>query len=199
MEKCKVLGSLLDTDADIQRRKQLAMTAMKKLDRIFSDGRLKHKFKIRIFVACVESIFLYNSELWTLTKTKEEKIDAYQRRLLRMAINIKWPRKISSEKLYETTKETKWSEKIRTRRIRWLGHALRLPDETPAKMALEEAQRHVPKPRGGQKTTWLTVIKKDLHMTTLEEATVLAQNRDLWRKEVVYASAPCAQARSASL
>ena len=39
--------------------------------------------RIRAFNAYVTSIFLYNSELWTLTKNKENKIDTFQRNLLR--------------------------------------------------------------------------------------------------------------------
>ena len=116
------------------------MNTMIKLERIFSEKRLKNLMKTRIFVACVESIFLYNSEIWTLTKAKKDKIDAYQPRLLRTAINIKWPTTISSENLYKLKNEPKWSEKIRIRRMRWLGHALRLPNEAPAKIALEEAK-----------------------------------------------------------
>ena len=95
LEKCKILGSLLDTNEDIKRIKQLANNAVRKLQHIFNNNRLNIKTKVRIVNACVESIFLYNSELWTLKKTAENKIDSYHRRLLRRAINIRWPDKIS--------------------------------------------------------------------------------------------------------
>ena len=114
-KKCKILGSLLDTNKDIKMRKQLANNAMRK--HIFNNNRLNIKTKIRIFNACVKSIFLYNSELWTLTKTAENKIDSYHQRLLRRAINIRWPNKISCEDLYNKTKQGKWSGKIKTRRM----------------------------------------------------------------------------------
>ena len=43
------------------------------------------------------SLFLYNSEIWTLTKTLENKNDAFQCRLLRKVIHVKWPRTISNK------------------------------------------------------------------------------------------------------
>ena len=118
-KKCKILGSLIDTNEDIKRRKQLTNNAMKKLEHIFDNNNLNIQMNIRVFRACAESIFLYNSELWTLTKTAEKKIDSYHWRILRKAINIKWPKKISSEDLYKKTKQENWSVKIKTRRLRW--------------------------------------------------------------------------------
>ena len=199
-KKCKILGSLLDTEQDIHRRKLLAHNSMQKLKYIYTNNKLANKIKIRIFNACTESIFLYNSELWTASKKIENKIDSFHRRLLRKAINIKWPKKISNEKLYRITQQEKWSDKIRSRRLRWYGHAERLPEESPAKIALEEARRKVKKNRGGQQITWLAIIEKDLKKLNItpEDARKYVKDRIEWRKIVRRAEAPCAQARSAS-
>ena len=87
-KKCKLLGSLLDTKEDIRRRKGLAIDSMKTLENIFNSKYVSEVIRLRIFKAYVESIFLYNSELWTLTKTLEDKIDSFQRRLLRKVIRV---------------------------------------------------------------------------------------------------------------
>ena len=142
-KKCKILGSLLDTKTDIARRKQLANHAYNKLKDVFEDKKLPNKQKIRVFRACVESVFLYNGELWTINKTANQMIDGYHRKMLRNAINIKCPNKISNEALYKKTKQKRWSDTLKVRRLRWFGHAMRLPEETPAKMALKESQRVV--------------------------------------------------------
>ena len=60
---------------------------------------------MRIFNVYVASIFFYNSELWTLTKKLENKVDVFQRRLLRRILKIKYPKKISNENLYKKTGE----------------------------------------------------------------------------------------------
>ncbi len=59
------------------------------------------KTKVKVFNAFVRSSFMYNSELWTLTKKLENTVDIFQRLLLRRIINVKWPKKISNKDLYE--------------------------------------------------------------------------------------------------
>ena len=108
-------------------------------------------------------------------------------------LNIKWPKNISSEDLYKKTKQKNWSTKIKTRRLRWYGHAMQLPEETPAKIALWEAYRKVKKIRGSQTTIWISVLKKDLSTLglTVEDTTKLALDRKEWSKVVWHSRAPC--------
>ena len=186
-KKCKYLGSLLDTEKDISRRKGLATAAFNKLKYALMGKNPPIPLKINIFNAIVSSIFLYNSELWTLTKVLENRIDSFQRSMLRKILKIQWPRKISNIELYSRTKTSEWSADIRKRRINWLGHLLRLPEETPAQIALKEYQEKVKKPRGGQKITWLDNIKKDLKHSNLsfnhtDEIKELARDRVAWRR-----------------
>ena len=186
-KSCKILGSLIDTDTDIKRRKGLALDAIRKLDHYWKNNRTSIKTKLRIFNALIGSIFLYNSYLWAMNSSREGAIDAFQRRLLRHAINIKWPRKISNEALQDLTKQTPWSQTIAQRRLTWFGHMMRLPENTPVKIALKEAEVPVKLPRGRPKTTWMscmkTQLKDDLGMDW-EEAKRTASDRDLWKLEL---------------
>ena len=136
---------------------------------------------------------MYNGELWTINKTTNNMIDSYHRRLLRNAINIKWPNKISSENLYKKTEQKKWSETLKLRRLRWFGHAIRLPEDTPAKKALTESQRTTKKIKGGQRTTWLKTITKDLSDAgySLKQAREKALDRTEWKEVVRSADASC--------
>ena len=190
-KKCKYLGSLLDTEQDISRRKILATSAYNQLKQIFESKRVQISIKMRLLKSHVESIFLYNSELWTLTKKLENTINVFQRNLLRKILNIKWPNKISNKALYERMEIDEWSKTIKERRLSWYGHVLRLPDNTPAKSALREVRKYVKKPRGGQKLTWIKMIEKDLErarvMVAKEDGMIfiatdeyLANNRPLW-------------------
>ena len=71
---------------------------------------------------------------------------------------------------------------------------MRLPEEISAKLALQEAHRKVKKLRGGQTTTWISVLEKDFSTLglTIEGATHLALDRNEWRKVVWQSRAPCA-------
>ena len=80
-KECKILGGLFDTEKDInKRRKKLAIDAYKTPKKILNSEKNSIKIKIRTFNALVKSVFLYNSELWTLTKKLENIINTFQRR-----------------------------------------------------------------------------------------------------------------------
>ena len=159
--KWKYLGSLWSTTEDIKRRKQLANAAYIKLKYILEDRRTTLKIKIRTLDAYVGSIFLYNSELWTLTQDMEDQIHVLQRNFLRRILGIKWPEKIGNTKLFTRTQVAKWSQVILKRRLRWYRHIQRLDDNTPAHQALKEALRPVKKPQGRPTTTWLKLVRNN--------------------------------------
>ena len=165
---CKLLGSLLDTEKDITRRKTLAMATAKKFKNIYSSKNLSILQKTRHFKMFIESTLLYNCELWTMTKTLNDKIDAFQRRMLRYAVGIRYPRVITNEAIYELTKCKKWSATITQRRLSWFGHLMRLPAETPARVAFEEALKPARRRQGRPRTIWTNVIQKDLNTAKIE-------------------------------
>ena len=129
-------------------------------------------------------------------KTLNEKIDSFHRRLLRRVLNIRWPKIIKSEEVYNRTKVKKWSNVVKKRRLSWVGHLLRLDKNTPARIALKEACRTV-KRKSGPKSTWINLIKSDLknsHLnlnanetnneTFLEELEIICKDRNKWRDEI---------------
>ena len=67
-KKCKLLGSLPDMEKDTHRQ-ILAIDAFKTLNTIFDSRKISNSVKIRTFNVYVASVFLYNSELWILTKS----------------------------------------------------------------------------------------------------------------------------------
>ena len=87
---CKILGSLFDTEEDIKQRKKLVPDAMSAFQEVRRCNQTNRSLKIRIIEALVQSIFLYKSEIWTVASTLTGQVDAFQRRLLRMIINIRW-------------------------------------------------------------------------------------------------------------
>ena len=133
---------------------------------------------------CVGSIFLYNSELWGLTQTQIDSIDAFHRRLLRTAVlNIKWPKKVSNIELYRRTGALPWSSAIRSRQLSWFGHLTRLSDTTPTKIALQNVLKPFNQPQGRPPTTWISSMQRLFNEMglTWEEATEAALDRDTWR------------------
>ena len=120
------------------------------------------KTKIRILNVYIESFFLYNSEMCTLTKLLVKEIDIFQRGVIKKIFNLHWQDKITNVEFYRRYKLKSWSEVIKECRMKWYSHLLRLNEKTPARLVLKEAERKVKKPKGCQKLTWMTVIGKDL-------------------------------------
>ena len=139
---------------DIKRRKKLALDAMSAFQEVWRCNQTNRSLKISIFEALVKSIFLYNSDFWTMTLTGQ--VNAFQHQLLRMVITIRWPDKISNEDLRAVTKHTDWSDKIYERRFPWCGHLLRMSENTPARRALAKAEMDERRPKGRPKQSWMS-------------------------------------------
>ena len=99
-------------------------------------GDISIEVKVCSVNCYVNSVLLYNRETWTLTKTLENTIDPFQRRLLRIAVlNVKRPNIGTNDTAYAVTRQIPWSQIIKGRELSWLGHLFRLSDDTPAKIA----------------------------------------------------------------
>ena len=109
---------------------------------------------MKVIDTYIEPIFLYNSETWTLTKSMEESINAFQRRIVRRyCFNNKWPKTLSNRDLYERTKIVEWKKNVTVRRLKWFGKMARAPEEIPTKVALRYGLSNYARPREKPKTT----------------------------------------------
>ena len=148
-------------------------------------NKISFKLRIRVFQALISSIFLYNSELWSLSKAQNNKMDVFQRMFLRQIVRN---RKISNNEIYKLCNIEPWSNEIKRRRLKWFGHLVRLPENVPAKQALAEARKPYQKISGGQPTTWLSTIKTDLSEMNynLKEAFEIAYDIDIYTRVTLY-------------
>ena len=197
-KEIKLLGTKLDTKRDITARKNKVWQPIRKMSSFFRSKRLSTPHKVKVFRSYIEPILLYNSETWTLTSTLEKSLDAFHRRLLRIALNVKYPKIIKNEKLYSITKESPISTKIRKRRLALFGHILRLDPDTPAQRALRYYVTPHRRPVGRPPLTWIALITKDLHNTlthhkikpplnpqSLQKLSEIAEDRTQWKQEIV--------------
>ena len=67
----KYLGSWCNQDRDITTRKALAWQSLNQLTKIWKSN-LDPKIKIQLFRATTETILIYGSPAWTLTKREEK-------------------------------------------------------------------------------------------------------------------------------
>ena len=156
----KYLGSHIDTDEDITNRQRLTWAAMAKLRQIRKNADIPTLETI--WKSLLEPIFLYNSELWSLTKTREKKVDVMQRKFIRILLSIKLIDKIKNEELYRRLNTEPWSSAIQKRRLRFFGHITRLSSETPVRRCLHQTSTRWGKSKGAARLTWKKLITTDL-------------------------------------
>lgn len=59
-----------------QKKEKLAISAMNNLNDVWESNRMTLNRKLKIFNLLVRPIFLHNSKLLTMTRTKDNQIDA---------------------------------------------------------------------------------------------------------------------------
>ena len=86
----KYLGSYIaSTEHDANIRLGKAWSALNQLDKIWKSN-LSDNLKRNFFRAAVESVLVYGSVSWTLTKNCKKKIDGAYTRMLHVALNKSW-------------------------------------------------------------------------------------------------------------
>ena len=151
------LGSLISKDnggqKDIKALLSKARCAFAKLQNIWKSNKYTTKRKIRLYNSNVKSILLYGSECWRVVKGDMAKIDAFHNGCLRKICRIFWPNKISNVDLYKKTGCNSAVLEIKRRRLKWLGHVMRMPGDSIPKVALRWTPPGKRK-RGRPKMTW---------------------------------------------
>ena len=105
-KNAKKVGTLIGDEEEFNRRKRLSTAALAKLKNIWIKGdKVKRKTKIKLYRKLVKSVLTYNCGTWALTKTEEEKLNAFHRQQLRKILNIKYPVKITNSSLYKKCNE----------------------------------------------------------------------------------------------
>ncbi|KAL8572721.1 hypothetical protein ACOMHN_030303 [Nucella lapillus] len=119
----------------VDARFDQAWSAMSALKPIFT-SKSADRIKIRLFRAAIESIQCYGMESISLTPTLSRLIDSRYRRMLRSALGIFYPDRISNDELFAKTQLPPLSMSLRRRRLRLVGHILRM--QTRSKSPLGE-------------------------------------------------------------
>ena len=92
-----------------------AWIACNKMRKVWT-SKLPWATKIRLFRATVESILLYGSKTWTVTKKLEKSVNECYARMLGTALNEQWQQHMNNQELYRSLPRV--TETIRARRLR---------------------------------------------------------------------------------
>ena len=173
------LGSLIASsgrmDVDVDKRVAQASKAFGALRKaVFLDRNLSLSTKRRPYNACVLPVLLYGAECWTTLTKHIKKLNTFHHRCIRIILGIS-NRKQWTEHITMAEVRRRWgyvemvAEKVRKRRLEWLGHVARMQDHRLPKSALF-GWLPQPRPRCGPRKRWRDVVRKDLKDIEVEES-----------------------------
>ena len=173
----KYLGSwACSKSVDIKVCKALAWQSLHKMRNIWKNN-WANRLKLHLFRATVETILLYGSTSWSLTKREEQQLDGTYTRMLRMVYNINWSEKITNRELYGELE--KLSEGIRRRRLSVSGHIYRYKD-SPAWQLIKWIPKHGNIKRGRPPTTYINKLLREAGFEDVKDLEKCMQERDIW-------------------
>ena len=188
----KYLGSMssvgLPPELEISARLAKAGAAFHKLVRLWADNHIFRKTKVSIYKAIVQATLLYGCESWAVPQALIRSLDTFQMRCLRRICGISMREKKTNEWVRAQCGVEAISNLASFRRLRWLGHLARLPDDRLPKRllfgSLPHSEDQARRP-GRALKSWSDYVRDDLHNLSMPyQWYSLAQNRNKWRNKI---------------
>ena len=165
---CRMCGDG-DESADVSYRMAIAQERFSSLFNIWHDHRVPRPLKVKLYVASVCSTFTHGCDTWTLKRAMIRKVNGFNSRCLRNITGRSY-RDEAVTPTYDLVRS------VRQRRMRWLGHILRMPAERLVRQTIcHIAIGGPPYPAGS--------LLMDCHLP-LDELVILAEDRAGWEARV---------------
>jgi hypothetical protein len=125
----------------------------------------------------------YGSESWALTKTDENKLKIFERKIyVTISENGNWCSRYNRE-LYQLYEDGQRIKVIKAGRLRWLGHLYRANETDPCrKVTFTKIQGR--RKKGRPPIRWLDSGEKDLRVLGIQGWRNKAQERNQWKSIV---------------
>ena len=153
-------------DADVRYRMAIAQTTFGSLSSIWTDHRLSRALKLMTYQLAVCSTLTHASEAWTLTEPVMRSVNGFNSRCLHIITGQDY-------RVTATAPEYDLLLAIRQRRLRYLGHILRMPESRVVRRALVAlAKGGSVYPKGS--------LFMDCQTMKFHQLVALAQRRGAW-------------------
>ena len=168
------LGSLIQGDgddkADVTHRMHIAQARFSSLFHLWDDHRLPTTMKMRLYKTAVCSTFTHACEAWDMSQRVVKMINGFNSRCLHRVTGKSY-RSTASAPDYNLVLA------IRRRRLRYVGHILRMDSDRLVKRCLTAYVRDGVSPPAGS-------LLMDCENTSVQELIVAAEDRVGWRNKV---------------
>ena len=139
----------------------------------------------RLYHTVIRPVVVYGSECWVLTENIKQKLLVFERRLLRRIFgptqktNGEWRQK-TNEELENLINYENIVRHIKSKRLSWVGHVERMPDERVVK-SIYKWKPHATRPKGRPRLRWDDDMRDDLRKMGVNNWKRKAQERKPWR------------------
>ena len=125
--------------------------------RVWENTNLTTNTKIAVYNACVLSTLLYGSETWTAYARRERRLNSFHLRCLRRILGISWQDRVPNKDI------PSMFAMLSQRRLRWLGHILRMEDGRVSKDVLYGELTSGSRPVGRPMLRYKDVCKREMN------------------------------------
>jgi hypothetical protein len=158
---------------------------LRALDNVLKARYIVRKIKIRVYKTTVKPVVSYGSEVWTITDKIASILMTWERKILRKIYGPKcengvWQIRTNLE-LQNIYKDNNIISDIKTRRLEWLGHVVRMEDFRLAKKILNaklDKKRQIVRP----KLRWFYNVLTDIKTLGVKRWLYKAQDEQQWAR-----------------
>jgi hypothetical protein len=172
VKECSYLGSQLNqtssTNSEIQARILSGNCCYYAYGKLLKSRALNRSSKLKIYKSVIRPVVTYGCEAWTLTNRDEQYLRIFERKILRKIFGPvqneggSWRIRMNHElsKLIGNADIVRF---IKSRRIAWLGHVMRMDERRTPRRVLEwkPIGRRI---RGRPRKRWIEYIEEDIQM-----------------------------------
>lgn len=196
VQSFKYLGSIVnitnDIEEEIQTRLAQGNRCFYALKHLFKSSLLSRTTKFRLYKTMVRPIVLYGCETWTLTNRHENVLNVFERKMLR---KICGP--IQENNVWRARNNRELSElfgcetivgAIKSSRLRWAGHVIRMDNSRAVKRTLLTNCGTIgTRARGRPRKRWIENVEEDVKKLQVNDWKRVAEDRQQWRTVVLTA------------
>ena len=158
VDRFSYLGDGISTEGGAQKavtsRIRSAWKKFKEVSNVICGRSMSLKVRGTLYKSYVSNALTYGAECWALKMEDERRLKTTEMRMLRMICGKTLKDEMNNEKIREMTGVVRLEEFLREKRLRWLGHVVKMDEERgPVKALLLEVNgtKKEDRKRGGKK------------------------------------------------
>ena len=180
------LGSKLTADGncshEIRRHLLLGRKTMTNLDSVLKSRNITLPTKVPIVKAMVFPVVMYGCESWTIKKTEQQRIDAFELWCWRRLLRVPWTARRSNQSILREINPEYTLERLMLKlKLQYFGPLMQTTDSLKKSLMLGKSEGR--RRRGRQRMRWLdgTTDVIDMNLGKLWE---MVRNREAWHAAV---------------